>query len=53
VPGYDFGTTADVSVPVSVGESAADSIIEPLSDASAPVEKQKRYRRPSSAARRR
>jgi len=53
VPGYDFGTTAEVTVPVSVGEPPADVVVEPVSDAGAPAEKQKRYRRPSSAARRR
>src|SRR6185436_7097195 len=53
VPGYDFGTTAEVTVPVSVGQPPADVVVEPVSDAGGPAEKQKRYRRPSSAARRR
>jgi ATP-dependent RNA helicase RhlE len=54
VPGYDFGTTADAGMPV-LGESlAADGAgsAEP-SAAADRAEKQKRYRRPGSVARRR
>jgi ATP-dependent RNA helicase RhlE len=54
VPGYDFGTTADAGMPV-LGESlTADGAgsAEP-SAAADRAEKQKRYRRPGSVARRR
>jgi ATP-dependent RNA helicase RhlE len=54
VPGYDFGTTSDANVgiatvplPVDIASSSA------LSAATDPIATQKRYRRPSSVARRR
>ena len=54
VPGYDFGTTADSSVAMG-SESAPADMAAPV-EANAAVdraEKQRRYRRPSSVARRR
>ena len=52
VPGYDFGTTADSSLPVTSEVVSAD-IARAVNGARDPVEKQRRYRRPSSVARRR
>jgi ATP-dependent RNA helicase RhlE len=54
VRGYDFGTTADE--PVAIPSESAPVDIFPLAPVSAepdPVAKQKRYRRPRPAARRR
>ncbi len=54
VPGYDFGTTADASLPVSAGVDIAD--VAPPSSVNAaadPVARQKRYRRTHSVERRR
>ena len=54
VPGYDFGTTPDASVPVLSEPSPADiALTAGVNGARDPVEKQRRYRRPSSVARRR
>jgi ATP-dependent RNA helicase RhlE len=47
VPGYDFGTTADAA---SNGEPEPDAAVSVSPD---PVATQRRYRRPSSVARRR
>src|SRR5256714_5864996 len=52
VPGYDFGTAADASVPVAREVKPAD-IAPTVNGAPDPAEKQRRYRRPSSVARRR
>src|SRR5437899_3344163 len=54
VPGYDFGTTSEVSVPV-VSEPISADIARGASTNGAPdqAEKQRRYRRPRSVARRR
>jgi len=54
VPGYDFGTTADASLPVSAGVDIAD-VARPSSvnAAADPVARQKRYRRTHSVERRR
>lgn len=54
VPGYDFGTTADSSVPVLSDPAPAD-VVAPVeaSGGGDRAEKQRRYRRPSSVARRR
>jgi len=54
VPGYDFGTTSDVAVPV-VSESEPADIAPPASvnGEGDPVATQKRYRRNRSVARRR
>jgi hypothetical protein len=53
VPGYDFGTTATAAVPLT--ESLPVDIVAPGEPSAAAdrVEKQKRYRRPGSVARRR
>ena len=54
VPGYDFGTTADGSLPVSSGVDIAD--VAPPSSVNAaadPVARQKRYRRTHFVERRR
>src|SRR3954465_8818198 len=54
VPGYDFGTTAETSVPVANELLPVDVV--PAVDTSAAADqagKQKRYRRPGSVARRR
>ncbi|HEY4733734.1 MAG TPA: DEAD/DEAH box helicase [Gemmatimonadaceae bacterium] len=54
VPGYDFGTTAEASVPVANEPLPVDVV--PAVDTSAAGDqagKQKRYRRPGSVARRR
>jgi ATP-dependent RNA helicase RhlE len=54
VPGYDFGTTADAAVPVTSESEPADlPAPAEISAAADPVATQKRYRRPSSVARRR
>jgi ATP-dependent RNA helicase RhlE len=54
VPGYDFGTTADASVPVLSDPIPADILPSAASNgAPGPDEKQRRYRRPTSVARRR
>src|SRR5947208_846977 len=54
VRGYDFGTTPDASVPVLSEPSPADiALTAGVNGARDPVEKQRRYRRPSSVARRR
>ena len=54
VPGYDFGTTSELSVPV-VTETLPVDVASAASTNGAPDqdEKQKRYRRPRSVARRR
>jgi len=54
VPGYDFGTTSEASVPV-VSEPISADIASAASTNGAPDqgEKQRRYRRPRSVARRR
>jgi ATP-dependent RNA helicase RhlE len=54
VPGFDFGTTSDAVVPVTV-ESALADVVDPqgASDERAPAAKRKSYRRPSSSSRRR
>jgi ATP-dependent RNA helicase RhlE len=54
VPGYDFGTSADASVPVPSETIPADVLTSTeASGAADRASKQKRYRRPSSVARRR
>ncbi len=54
VPGYDFGTTADAAIPVTSESEPADLPASPaISAATDPGATQKRYRRPSSVARRR
>jgi ATP-dependent RNA helicase RhlE len=54
VPGYDFGTTSDASVPLASESAPADvAPREEISGAADQVATQKRYRRPSSVARRR
>ena len=54
VPGYDFGTTADGSLPVSSGVDIADVATPSSVNAAAdPVARQKRYRRTHSVERRR
>ncbi len=54
VPGYDFGTTSDVAVPVATEQDPVD-IAPPVSINAEgdPVATQKRYRRTRSVARRR
>ena len=52
VPGYDFGTTADTSASV-VSEPKPAEIAATVNGARDPAEKQRRYRRPSTVARRR
>src|SRR5207253_1210164 len=54
VPGYDFGTTSEASLPV-VSEPISADIARAASTNGAPdqAEKQRRYRRPRSVARRR
>ncbi|MFL5637571.1 MAG: DEAD/DEAH box helicase [Gemmatimonadaceae bacterium] len=54
VPGYDFGTTTDTALPPRTEPGPADvAPATEISAASDPVATQKRYRRPSSVARRR
>ena len=53
VPGYDFGTTADSAVVLTAEPIPVDLALSDANDGSGPVEKQKRYRRPRSVARRR
>jgi ATP-dependent RNA helicase RhlE len=56
VPGYDFGTTSDVAVPVSSETETADIAPAPPAAINAegdPAGTQKRYRRTRSVARRR
>ncbi|HJP59150.1 MAG TPA: DEAD/DEAH box helicase [Gemmatimonadaceae bacterium] len=54
VPGFDFGTTSEAVVPVTVESSLADIVdAQAASDAPAPAAKPKSYRRPSSSSRRR
>src|SRR5438874_9041265 len=45
VPGYDFGTTADASLPVSSGDIADVAPPSSVNGAAYPVARQKRYRR--------
>ena len=53
VPGYDFGTTAESAVPVASEPLPADLPVAKVNDAPDLAEKQRRYRRPRSVARRR
>jgi ATP-dependent RNA helicase RhlE len=53
VPGYDFGTTAESAVPVASEPLPADLPAAKVNDAPDLAEKQRRYRRPRSVARRR
>lgn len=53
VPGYDFGTTAESAVALNAEPIPADLALPDANGAPGPVEKQKRYRRPRSVARRR
>ncbi len=53
VPGYDFGTTADASLPVSSGDIADVAPPSSVNAAADPVARQKRYRRTHSVERRR
>jgi ATP-dependent RNA helicase RhlE len=53
VPGYDFGTTSDIPVPVASESHPVDILAPSISAAGDPVATQKRYRRTSSVARRR
>jgi ATP-dependent RNA helicase RhlE len=54
VPGYDFGTSADAPVPVPSESSPADvALAADVTGAPDLAEKQRRYRRPRSVARRR
>ena len=54
VPGYDFGTSADSPVPVPSESSPADvALTADVNAAPDLAEKQRRYRRPRSVARRR
>jgi len=54
VPGYDFGTSADAPVPVPSESSPADvALAADVNGAPDLAEKQRRYRRPRSVARRR
>lgn len=53
VPGFDFGTTSEAAVPVTVESSADIADVQTVSDEPAPAAKRKSYRRPSSSARRR
>jgi ATP-dependent RNA helicase RhlE len=53
VPGYDFGTTAESAVVLTAEAIPADLALPDVNGAPGPVEKQKRYRRPRSVARRR
>src|SRR5437868_5033614 len=53
VPGYDFGTTAESAVPVPTESLPVDVAVPEISGAPVPAEKQRRYRRPTSVARRR
>jgi ATP-dependent RNA helicase RhlE len=53
VPGYDFGTTADASVAVLSETVPADLALNAVNGARDQGEKQRRYRRPRSVARRR
>src|SRR4051812_24959257 len=54
VPGYDFGTTADTSVPLLTEPLVADVVpSDGINAAPDQAEKQRRYRRPRSVARRR
>jgi len=54
MPGYDFGTTPDASVPASALQSPDEAGPDPdVSDEAVPAATQKRYRRPRSVARRR
>ena len=53
VPGYDFGTTAESAVVLTAEPIPADLALPDANGAPGPVEKQKRYRRPRSVARRR
>jgi ATP-dependent RNA helicase RhlE len=53
VPGYDFGTTSDVAVPVASESEPADIAPSAVNGEGDPVGTQKRYRRNRSVARRR
>jgi len=53
VPGYDFGTTAESAVVLTAEPVPADLALPGANGAPGPAEKQKRYRRPRSVARRR
>jgi ATP-dependent RNA helicase RhlE len=53
VPGYDFGTTAESAVPVPTESVPVDLATPQVSGEPSLAEKQKRYRRPRSVARRR
>ena len=54
VPGFDFGTTSEALIPLTVESSPADiANSQPSSGAPAPAAKQKSYRRTSSSRRRR
>jgi ATP-dependent RNA helicase RhlE len=53
VRGYDFGTTAELPVALPAETTPVDVPSLDASDAPAPVVKQRRYRRPTSVARRR
>src|SRR5437763_2323933 len=52
VPGFDFGSAAEAS-PAVVSEAKPADIAPTVNGARDPAEKQRRYRRPSSVARRR
>ena len=53
VPGYDFGTTSETALAVKADGEPADLVPDVVSGAGDQAAKQKRYRRPSSVARRR
>ena len=53
VPGYDFGTTAESAVPVPTESLPVDVAVPGINGEPVPAEKQRRYRRPTSVARRR
>jgi len=53
VPGYDFGTTAESAVPVPTESRPVDVAVPGINGEPVPAEKQRRYRRPTSVARRR